>query len=206
MGRGHIEAKLVNKTREPRGLAFREVEHETRKRGGVDDRMLERALQPAPHEPGVERVVAVLDQDRALRETQEGAPRVFELRRADEHRAVDVVALASVGVDRRPAVDQGVEEGERAVEREALGPDLEDEERRVASRLDIERDELRLREAGQRPQLRRVDGNLLPRHKLCRPARLQVGRSRAHRASASARLAQAISSPLTALRSSTAAA
>ena len=201
-----VQAEVRDEPAQPRDLAFGNFHDQSRKRGGVDDRMLERALQPTPHEPGVERVVAVLDQDRALRETQEGAPRVFELRRANEHRAVDVVALASVGVDRRPAVDQRVEEGERAIEREALGPDLEDEERRVTGRLDVERDELRLREAGQRPQLRRVDGNFLPRHELCRPARLQVERSRAHRASASARLAQAISSPLTALRSSTAAA
>jgi len=67
MGRRHIEAKLVDEARQPGGLAFRQVEHETGERGRVDDRVLERALQPAPDKPGVERVMAVLDQDRALR-------------------------------------------------------------------------------------------------------------------------------------------
>src|SRR5438309_11720758 len=99
MCRGDIEAKLSDEARQPGGLPFREVEHQTRQRGRVEDRMLERALQAAPDQPGVERVMAVLDQDRALRKAQECAPCILELRRSDEHGAVDVVALARVRVD-----------------------------------------------------------------------------------------------------------
>src|SRR5439155_247851 len=103
---------------------------------------LQLTLQAAAHEPRVERVVAVLDEDRALGKTQEAAPRVFEFGGADEHRTVDVVALAGVRVDRRAAVDQGVKERQGPVESKALGPDLEDEEGSVAGRLDVEGYEL----------------------------------------------------------------
>ncbi len=168
--------------------------------------MLERTLEPSPNEPCVERVVAVLDQDRALREPKKTTSRVLELRRADEHGAVDVVALARIRVDRRAAVDERVEERQRPLQREALGADLEDKERGVAGRLDVEGDELRRAERGLARDLRRVDGDLLPRHELGGAARLEVKPLGFHeRAVARARRAHAISSPLSARRTSTAA-
>jgi hypothetical protein len=137
VGGRHVEAKLGDQARQPGRLSFRQLEDKSRERGRVDDRVFERALQPAPDEPSVEGVVAVLDQHRTVGKTQESAARVFELRRADEHRAVDVVSLAGVRVDRRPAVDEGVEEGQGAVECEALGAELQDEEGRIAGRLHV---------------------------------------------------------------------
>jgi hypothetical protein len=107
--RRDVEAKLFDQPRKARRLAFRQVEHQPGEGGGVDDRMLEGAFQPSSHQPRVERVMAVLNQDRSLREPQEPTARVFELRCADEHRTIDVVALARVGVDGRPAVHQRVE-------------------------------------------------------------------------------------------------
>jgi hypothetical protein len=150
--------------------------------------------------------MAVLDQDGALGKAQECAARVLEFGRADEHRAVDVVPLARVGVDGRPAVDQGVEERKSRGDGEPLGAKLEDKERGVSSRLHVERHELRLVQRGQRPHLGRVDGDLFPRHQLDRPPRLEVDRLRAHRASARARRAQPISSTLSARSSNTLAA
>src|SRR4029077_181427 len=149
---------------------------------------------------------AVLDEDRALGEAEERPPRVPELRRGDEHRAVDVVAPARVGVDGRATVDEGVEEGERAVEREALCPELEDQERRVACGLYVEGDELCFLQRCVAADLGGVDRDLLPRHGFYGSPRFEVERlGRAHRASARARRAQAISSPLSARRSRTAA-
>jgi hypothetical protein len=75
--------------------------------------VFERALQASTDEPRVEGVVAVLDQDGAVRETQEGAAGIAKLRRADQHRAVDVMPPVRVRIDRRLAVHQRVEEGER---------------------------------------------------------------------------------------------
>ena len=205
MGGGDVEAQLVDEPGQARRLALRQVEHQTGESRGVDDRVLERALQAASHKPRVERVVAVLHQHRPLRETQETSPGVLELRRADEHRAIDVVAPTRVRVDGRPAVDKGVEEGKRAVEPEALGSDLEDKEWRVARGLDVERDELSVVERGLRADLGRVDGYLLPDDGRRRAPRLEEkGLGLHQRANASARRAHAISSPLTALRSSTA--
>ncbi|HYU63712.1 MAG TPA: hypothetical protein VEN12_08005 [Verrucomicrobiae bacterium] len=68
MGGRDVEAELVHQPREPRRLSLGKVEHQPRKRGGVDDRMLERTLQAPAHQPGVKGVVAVLDQHRTLRE------------------------------------------------------------------------------------------------------------------------------------------
>ena len=205
MGGRDVDPQHLDQAREARGLAFRQVEDQARERGRVDDGMLERTLEAATHEPGVEGVVAVLDEHSALREAKKRPARVLELGRTDEHGAVDVVALARVRVDGRAAVDQGVEERERAVEAESFGAYLEDQEGRVAGRLDVQGDELRL---GQRPltaDLGRVDGDLLPRHELGRAARLEVEPFRLHeRASASARRAHAISSKVTARSSSTA--
>jgi len=162
VGRRDVEAELVHEPGQPGRLALRQVEDEARQGRGVDDRMLERALQAASDKPGVERVVAVLDQDRALSETQEATPCVLELGRADEHRAIDVVTSAGVRVDGRAAIDERVEERQRAVEPEALGADLEDEERSVAGCLHVERDELGVIERSLGADLRRVDRDLLP--------------------------------------------
>jgi|SRR5579859_232151 len=166
--------------------------------------MLQGALEPAADEPRVEGVVAVLNEHGAVGEAQERAARVFEHRRADEHGAVDVVAPARVGVDRRPAVDQRVEKGKRALEREALGAKLEDEEWSIARGLDVEGDELRLVERRRRVDVGRVDGDLLPGDRRGRATWLEVDLLLLHRATRSARRAQAISSRVTA-RSRTAA-
>jgi hypothetical protein len=85
VGRSDVKAQLLDQARQPWRLAFRQIQHQSRQRGGVDDRMLQRALQPATHQPRVECVVAVLDQDRALRKAKEGAPRVLEFGRPDQH-------------------------------------------------------------------------------------------------------------------------
>ncbi len=120
MSRRDVEAKLGHKPLQARHLTLRKLHHQPRQRGGVDDRMLERALQATADEPRVEGVVAVLDKDRTLGEAQERAPRILEDRRADEHRAVDLMAPARIRIDGRAAVDERVEEGERLVESEAL--------------------------------------------------------------------------------------
>jgi len=135
--------------------------------------MLERAFEAAPHEPRVERVVAVLDQHGPLREAEECPSRVLELRGADEHRSVDVVAPPRVRVDGGTAVDQGVEERERAIELEPLGADLENEEGGIARRLHVQRHELGVFELRVGTQLGRIDRDFLPRHQLRRSARLE---------------------------------
>jgi hypothetical protein len=207
MRRRDVESELLDQASEAGRLTLRQVEDESGQRRGVDDRMLERAFQPAADEPRVERVVAVLDEHGALGEAEECSTCILELGRADQHRAIDVVALARVGIDRCAAVDQRVEERQRALEGEAFRADLEDEERRVSGRLDVERDELRIVELGPKSDFGRVDGDLFPRDQLRRPPRLQeqLTRCRAHLASASARRAQAISSPLSARSSKIAA-
>jgi len=196
--RRDVERQLGDEALQAGHLTFRNLHDQAGQRCGVDDRMLERALEPAADQPRVEGVVAVLHQDRGLREAQKCTARVLEDGRADEHRAVDVVALLGVGVDRRPAVDQRVEERERLLEGEALRAQLEDEERRVARGLDVQRDELRLVERRLRADLGGVDCDLLPGHGGCGAARLQEDGASAHRASESARRAQRISSLLTA--------
>jgi hypothetical protein len=196
--RGDIEPKLLDQPSEAGRLTLGQVEDESSQRRGVDDRVLEGALQPAADEPGVERVVAVLDENRALGEAEESSARVPELRRANEHRAVDVVSFPRIRIDGRAAVDQRVEEGQRARECEPLRADLEDEEWGVAGRLDIQRDQLRILELRPVGDLGRVDGDLFPRDGLGRSSgfQKQFPRRRAHRASARARRAHAISSPL----------
>jgi hypothetical protein len=109
--------------------------------------VLERARQAAADDPGVERVVGMLDEDRRACEVEKGTARVRELRRVGDHLLVDLVALAGVRVDRRATVDERVEEAERPREVEALGADLQHQERPVAGRLDIERHVLDLVEA-----------------------------------------------------------
>ncbi len=110
MRRSDVEAQHLDQRGKPRRLPFRQLEDKPCERGRVDDRMLEWALQAAADEPGVKRVVAVLDQHGALREAQECPSRVLELGGADQHRAFDVVTPAGIWVDRGAAVDESVEE------------------------------------------------------------------------------------------------
>jgi hypothetical protein len=171
--RRDIEGELLDQPRQSRRLSLGKLQDEPGQGRRVDDRVLERALQAPADEPRVESVVAVLDQHGTLSEPQEGAARVAKLRRADEHRAVDVVAPVGVRIDGRLAVDEGVKERERAVETEPLGAHLEDEKRCVPGGLDVEGDELSLVQPCLRPNLRRVDGDLLPRNGLHGPARFE---------------------------------
>jgi len=126
--RGDVQVELLDEAGQARRLAFGEVEDQTGQSGGVDDRVGERALEAAADKPGVERVVTVLDEHGSVGEAQERAPGVLKLGGPDQHRPVDVVALACVRVDRGPAVDQGVEEGKRARQLESLGAHLEHQE------------------------------------------------------------------------------
>jgi hypothetical protein len=202
-----VEPELLDEPRQAGRLALRQVEYKPRQRGRVDDRVLERALEAAPDQPGVESVMAVLDQHGGIGEPKESAPRVLELGRPDEHRAIDVVALARVRVDGRPAVNKRVEKGKWAVEPEALGPDLEDEEGRVARRLHVKRDELGVFEASSLADLGSVDRDLFPGDQGAGAAGFQEKWLRTHqRASASARRAHPISSLVNARSRSTAAA
>jgi hypothetical protein len=204
--RRDIELQFLDQTRQAGSLALGKLQNQAPQRGRVDDRVLERAFEPATDEPGVECVMAVLDQHGTLRKAQESTPRVLELWRPDQHRPIDVMSSLRVGIDRRPAIDQCVEERQRPVEREPLSSQLEDQERSVAGRLDIESHELRIVKSCLRPDLGRVDCDLLPGHQISRAAGLEVQRLGAHRASARARRAHPISSPLSARSSSTAAA
>jgi hypothetical protein len=203
MRRRHVEGEHLDKHRQAGCLALGQLEHESRQGGGVDDRMLERALEASSDEPRVERVVAVLDEHGSLRETQKRTARIAKLRRADEHRPVDVMPAVGVRVDRRLAVHERVKEGEGAVEPEALRADLQDQERSVAGGLDVQRHELRIFQPCLGSDLRRVDRDLFPRHGLHSPARLEVNRLGAQRASAMARRAHSISSLVTPRRSRT---
>jgi hypothetical protein len=199
-----VEGELLNQPGQAWRLSLRDLQHQARQGRGVDDRVLERALEAATDEPRVECVVAVLDEHRPVSEAQEGTPGVAKLGRADEHRAIDVVAPVRVRIDGRLAVDEGVEEGKRGVEPETLGADLEHEEGCVAGGLDVEGDELRLVQPGLGTQLGRVDRDRFPRHWLHGPSGFEEERFLAHRVSASARRAQAISSRVTPRRSRTA--
>jgi hypothetical protein len=143
-----VQLQRLHHPGQARGLAAGQVEDQPGQRRGVDDRVLERLLQPAADQVGVEGVVAVLDQDRAPREAQEGGPGIPEAGRADQHRAIDLVPLLRVSVDGGARLDQGVEEGERAREPEALGADLDHQEGRVAGRLHVQRHVLGLVERG----------------------------------------------------------
>ena len=187
MGRRDIETQLLHQTSEPGSLALGEVEHEPGQGRGVDDRMLERALEPAANEPAVEGVVTVLDQNGALCESQERSTSVAKLRCSDQHRTVDVMALLGVRVDRSAAVDERVEKGERTRQLEPLGAELEDQERSVARRLDIDRHELGVVQRRLRTELGRVDSDLLPLDELGRASWFQEDRFHAGRLSAERR-------------------
>jgi hypothetical protein len=204
VGRHRVEGQLLHQPSQPGGLALGKVEHKPGQGRGVDDRMLERAFEPPPHQPAVESVVAVLDENCALSKTQESPAGVPEFGRSDQHRTVDVMALPGVRVDGRPAVDQRVKERKRPRQPESLGAELEDEERGVTRRLDVDGDELGNVQWRLRPELRRVDGDLLPRHRLRRPTRLEE--ERLHDGRLSAERTNWISSRVIALSRMTAAA
>jgi hypothetical protein len=161
--------------------------------------MLEWTLEPSTDEPGIERVVTVLNEHSTMSEPQECPASVPELGGADEHGAVDVMAPACVGIYRRTAVDERVEERKGTIETESLRAKLEDKEWRIASRLDVDGDELGGLQPRLRCQLGCIDGDLFPRHRLRRTARLEEDRFRSHRARAKARRAKRISSLVTAL-------
>ena len=61
-----VEPEVGDQALKARHLSLREVHHKPRERARIDDRMLERALEAATDEPRVERVVAVLDEHRAV--------------------------------------------------------------------------------------------------------------------------------------------
>ncbi len=173
MRRRDVEVQQLDQRCEPRRLALGKLEHQPRQPGCVDDRVLEWTLESAPDEPGVKRVVAVLDQHGAMSETQECPARILELRGPDQHRSLDVMTAARIWVDGCAAVDERVEEGQWAVERESLSADLEHEKRGIAGGFDVEGHVLGFLEGGLRFQLRGVDRDLFPRHGLDRASRLQ---------------------------------
>ena len=154
----------------------------------------------------------MLDEHGAPRKAEECPAHVSEFRRPDQHRAIDLVAPARVRVDGSAAVDQRVEERQRAVEPEPFRADLEDEERRRAGGLDVEGDELGILDRRLGPELLGIDRDLGPRYRFHGAARLEQDRlscpakfriSRGplgicHLASARALRANAISSAVTA--------
>jgi hypothetical protein len=176
-----FDRERFHERRQARRLPAGQTEDQARQCGRVDDGVLERAVQAAADEPGVERVVAVLDQDSPFREAEEAAADVAELGCADQHRAVDLVSPAGVRIDGRPAVDQSVEEGQRAAQPKALRADLEHQERPVAGCLDVERDEIGLDQRRGRANIGCIDRVLLPLDRLLRAPRLQVEGTRPHR-------------------------
>ena len=97
------------------------------------------------------------------------------------------MALLGVRVDRSAAVDERVEERERTRQLEPLGAELEDQERSVARRLDIDRHELGVVQRRLRTELGRVDSDLLPLDELGRASRFQEDRFHAGRLSAERR-------------------
>jgi hypothetical protein len=137
--------------------------------------VLERARQAAAEDPGVEGVVAVLDQHRAAGEVEESPAGVAELGRADQHLPLDQVPALGVGVDRGASVDERVEEPQRAAQSETLGADLEDQEGPVAGRLDVDRHELGLCQRRVRADRDEVQlETRLPGHRLGRAPRLEL--------------------------------
>jgi hypothetical protein len=139
-----LDLQRLNQAGEARCLAAGQLEDQAPESRRVDHRVLERSGQAPAQDPGVEGIVAVLDQDRSTSEMEEGPSGVPELGRVDEHLAFDQVPSLGVGVDRGPGVDQGVEEAQGAGEAEPFSPDLEHQEGPVAGRLDVDGDELRL--------------------------------------------------------------
>ena len=176
MGRRRIELQLSDQARKARRLTLGQLEHLPGEGRRIDDRVRQRCLETAAHEPGVESVVAVLDQHGTLRESEKCAPDILEFGCADEHGTVDLMALSRIRIDGGAAVDQGVEEGERTAEIEALGAQLQDQEGRVARGFDVQGHELGLVERGRRADVRSIDCDLLPRHRLRGAARFEKDR------------------------------
>ena len=176
MHRFDLDLQGLHQARESRRLAGGELEQEAAESGGVDDRVLERPGQATAQDPGVEGVVAVLDQHRAPGEVEEGPAGIAELGRVDQHLALDQVPALGVRVDRGPGVDERVEEAQRAAEPEALGADLEDEEGTIPGRLDVDRDELRLLDGrvGADGRVGVLVRGRDPVHRLARPAGLEL--------------------------------
>jgi hypothetical protein len=165
--------------------------------------MREWALKAAANKPCVECVVAVFDQDCAMREAKKCTPHIAELWGSDEHGAVDLMSLLRVRVDRRAAIDERVEERKGTFEVEALRSHLEDQERGIASRLDVERDELSIVEPRRRTDVRRINCDLVPGNGLFRAARFQ--KDRLHERRLMADCTKAISSLSIVRKASTAA-
>ncbi|HEX6548050.1 MAG TPA: hypothetical protein VF134_04840 [Candidatus Dormibacteraeota bacterium] len=161
MARADVDAQLLHDSGQARCLASGELEEQPGQRRGIDDRVLERIPETAPDQVGVERVMAVLDQNRALGEAEEGGAGIAEGGSPHQHGAVDLVPLLRVAVDRRAALDQRVVERERAFEPETLGADLDHQEGSVAGGLDVEGHVLGLIEQGVRGHRVGIDGQLL---------------------------------------------
>jgi len=150
--RVHVQLQLLHDPGQARGLPAGQIEDQAGEGRRIDDGVLQGRLEAASDQVGVERVVAVLDQNRTLGEPQKSTADLGEAGCVLQHVAVDLVPLPGVGVDGRPSVDQGVEGAQAALQVEPLGPDLDHQERRVAGGLDVERHELGELE-------RRVDGH-----------------------------------------------
>ena len=159
-------------------LAAGQLEHQAAQRRRVDHGVVEGTGESPAEDPGVEGVMAVLDQYRPPGEVEEGPPGVAELRRVDEHLPLDQVPPLGVGIDRRPGVDQGVEEAQGAAQPESLGTDLEHQEGPVAGGLDVDRHELGLlqQRVGADRSVVVAPVGRLPGNELGRPARLEPQR------------------------------
>ncbi len=63
-----VELERLDQSRQTRGLSFGKFENKSTQRRSVNDRMLEGTLEATTDEPGVERVMAVLDEYCTMRE------------------------------------------------------------------------------------------------------------------------------------------
>ncbi|GAC1656129.1 MAG: hypothetical protein NVS9B1_10740 [Candidatus Dormibacteraceae bacterium] len=179
----YLDLQHLNQPGQAGGLAGGQLQQETPELGGVDHRVLERSGQAPTQDPGVEGIVAVLDQDRPPGEVEEPAASVAELRGAGQHLAPDEVAPLGVRIDRGPGVDEGVEETERARQPKALGADLEHQKRPVSGGLDVHGDELGHLERRQRAQRGKVglDHRGVPGDRLDRTPWLELEDAARHR-------------------------
>jgi tryptophanyl-tRNA synthetase len=170
-----LDFQRLHQPGQARRLAGRQLEDQAAKRRGVDHRVLERTGEAPTEDPGVERVVAVLHQHGSPGEVEEGPPGVAELGCVDQHLTLDQVPPTGVGIDRRPGVDQGVEQAQRTAQPEPLGADLEDQKGPVAGGFDVHRDELGLRQGRRRADRRVVVAafDRLPRDQFGRATRLE---------------------------------
>ena len=86
-----LDLQRLHQPGQPRRLTERKLEDQSPEGGRVHHRVLQRPGEPAAQDPGVEGIVAVLDEDRAPREVEKGAARVAELGRVDQHLPLDQV-------------------------------------------------------------------------------------------------------------------